>query len=155
MGTRPQKASGKSRRSRHPFLVGALALLGVAGAGMGLFAPAVEVDMGDDQRIWDIADGEVFVVLLALLLALLHAVPSRQRRLWFPALLLWAGVAYPFLEPYVAPTKRGFLGRIRDGVGDITSDLAFSFDMVNYTWGIPLFLGGCVVLTLASALALR
>jgi len=147
------------RGSSRPIRVGLLALLGGAGILIGTFAPAVRVDLHGTLRYWDLAGREVVAVLVAGLLTLRSVPRSRQRELWWPALLLWGALAFPFLEPVLFPRRRGFFGRIRDAVADtlsnVATDLAFSFDMVHWQWGAPVFLAGALCASAACVLAYR
>ncbi len=158
-GTRGKRQRVEPRRCSRPIRVGFLALTGGIALIVGMFAPAVHVDLHGTLRYWDLAGREAFVVLLAALLTLRSVPRSRQRELWWPGLLLWGGLAFPFLEPVLFPRRRGFFGRIRDAVADsvssVATDLAYSFDMVHWTWGTPVFLAGFVAVTAASVLAYR
>ncbi|MCP3918504.1 MAG: hypothetical protein GY711_23405 [bacterium] len=158
-GKKKQAPAREPRRSSRPVRVGLLALFGGVGLLIGTFAPAVRVDLHGTLRYWDLAGREVFVVLVAGLLILRSVPRSRQRELWWPMLLLWGALALPFLEPVLFPRRRGFFGRIRDAVADtlsnVATDLAFSFDMVHWQWGAPVFVAGALCASTAGVLAYR
>lgn len=130
--------------------------LAIAGAVMvllGSFAPAADVDLFGTVSYWEVAGPEALIMMLGAIAAVICLALKKTLFAWIAAGLMWAALAWPYLQGLMEPEAKGFLSETLDAVVDTTSgwaaDVAINF--VDISWGTIVLALGCLFVTVGVA----
>ena len=152
-------AKDQARRAPFALLRVLLTTLGVAGVVWGAFEPAVDVKLYGEISFVEAAGLQGILVLVFAALVLVAAVRRSVRFKVLSCAAMWVALLWPLIHGLLAPDEKPanllsaaghtVVGAARSAVRSLASGL------VTWTHGVAVMLAGCVVVTLATGLAVR